>query len=78
MNTNIFGPGLVNNFTSVNRAIDTVETMVRKRKLRWLGHVARMDPGCIPRQLLVCKFETGQIGTIRLPICQQDTYLNSH
>ena len=40
--------------------IDTVETMVRKRRLRWLGHVARMDPERIPRQLLVCKFETGR------------------
>ena len=37
--------------------IETVETMVRKRRLRWLGHVARMDAGRIPRQLLVCKLE---------------------
>ena len=40
--------------------IETVETMVRKRKLRWLGHVARMDAGRIPRQLLVCRPETGK------------------
>ena len=24
----------------------------RERRLRWLGHVRRMDPGCIPRDLL--------------------------
>ena len=40
--------------------IGTVETMVRKRRLRWLGHVARMDAGHIPRQLLVCKLEVGK------------------
>ena len=40
--------------------IETVETMVRKRRLRWLGHVARMDAGRIPRQLLVCKLEAGK------------------
>ena len=33
---------------------------IRKRRLRWLGHVARMDPGCIPRKLLVCRLEAGK------------------
>ena len=27
----------------------TVETMIRKRRIRWLGHVARMEPHRIPR-----------------------------
>ena len=40
--------------------IETVEMMVTKRRLRWLGHVAGMDAGCIPRQLLVCRLETGK------------------
>ena len=40
--------------------IETVETMIRKRRLRWLGHVARMKPDRIPRQLLVCKFDGGK------------------
>ena len=30
-------------------SIDTVDKMIRKRRLRWLGHVARMEPHCIPR-----------------------------
>ena len=42
------------------RAKANIETMVRKRRLRWLGHAARIDVGCIPRQLLVCKLETGK------------------
>ena len=33
------------------------ETMVMKRRLKWLEHVARMDAGCIPRQLLVCRLQ---------------------
>ena len=40
--------------------IETVEAMIRKRRLRWLGHVARMDPGRIPRKLLVCRLEAGK------------------
>ena len=40
--------------------IETAETMVRKRKLRWLRHVARMGAGQISRQLLVCRPETGK------------------
>ena len=34
-------------------SIETVETMIRKRRLRWLGHVARMEPDRIPGQLLL-------------------------
>ena len=37
-----------------------VETMVMKRRLKWLGHVARMDAGRILRQLLVCRLETSK------------------
>lgn len=29
--------------------IETVETMVRKRRMKWLGHIAKMDAGCRPR-----------------------------
>jgi len=29
-------------------SIETVETMMRKRKLRWLGHVVRMKLDRIP------------------------------
>ena len=36
--------------------IETAKTMVRNRRLRWLGHVA----GHISRQLLVCRPETGK------------------
>ncbi|XP_062519350.1 uncharacterized protein LOC134194444 [Corticium candelabrum] len=38
-------------------SIETVETIIRKIRLRWPDYVARMEPHRIPRQLLVCKFE---------------------
>ena len=41
-------------------SIETLETMIRKRRLRWLGQVTRMEHHHIPRQLLVCKFEGGK------------------
>ena len=41
--------------------IETAQMMVKKRRLRWLGHVARMDAGHIPRQLLLCRPETGKV-----------------
>ena len=40
--------------------METVESMLRRRRLRWLGHVARMGTERIPRQLLVCKPEGGK------------------
>ena len=29
-----------------------VETMIMQKRLRWLGHVARMDDRCIPKAIL--------------------------
>ena len=40
--------------------METVESMLRRRRLRWLGHVARMGTERIPRQLLVGKPEGGK------------------
>ena len=37
--------------------IETAETMIKEKRLTWLGHDVRMKPHCIPRQLLICKFE---------------------
>ena len=37
-----------------------VEVMLMKRRLRWLGHVARMEEARIPKCLLVCKLAGGK------------------
>ena len=35
--------------------VERVEVMLMRRRLRWLGHVARMEETCIPKCLLVSK-----------------------
>ena len=35
--------------------LERVEGMLMKRRLRWLGHVARMEETRIPKCLLTCK-----------------------
>ena len=40
--------------------LEKVETMLRRNRLRWLGHVARMNIERIPRMLLVSKPATGK------------------
>ena len=40
--------------------METVESMLRRRRLRWLGHVGRMGTEHMPRQLLVCKLGGGK------------------
>ena len=40
-----------NNDVRAKASIETVETITRKRRLRWIGHVARMEPHRIPRQV---------------------------
>eukprot|EP00955_Chlamydomonas_euryale_P090443 364542-Chlamydomonas_euryale.AAC.16 len=34
----------------------SLELMVRRRTLQWMGHVLRKDDGCLPRQFLDCSF----------------------
>ena len=43
--------------------LQRVEVILLRRRLKWLGHVARMDSTCIPKCMLVCKPEGGK----RLP-----------
>ena len=40
--------------------IDRVETMLQRRRLRWLGHVQRMENSSLPKKLLVIKIEGGK------------------
>ena len=40
--------------------METVESMIRRRRLRWLGHMARMPKSRMPRQLMVCGPEGGK------------------
>ena len=40
--------------------LERVEVILLRRRLRWLGHVARMDSTRIPKCMLVCKPEGGK------------------
>ena len=40
--------------------IERVETILQRRRLRWLGHIERMKNTRLPKQLLVSKFEEGK------------------
>ena len=47
----------------------TVESLIRRRRLQWLGHAIRMDSSHLPHQLLVCQPEEGgkcQLGSQKL------------
>ena len=35
--------------------MDGVETMVMKSRLRWLGHIERMENSLLPKCFLVCR-----------------------
>ena len=39
----------------VKAGLKRVEVMMMKRRLKWLGHVARMKEDSTPKCLLVCK-----------------------
>ena len=52
-------------------------SMVRQRRLRWLGHVRRMDDGRIPKDILYAELTSGkrQIGRPQLrfkDVCKND------
>ena len=40
--------------------LERVEVMLMRRRLRWLGHVARMEETHIPKCLLTCKPDGGK------------------
>ena len=40
--------------------MERVEVMVMRRKLRWLGHIERMEDSRLPKCFLVCKPVNGR------------------
>ena len=44
-----------------NRAnIERIETLLQRRRLRWLGHIQRMENSRLPKQLVVSKIKEGK------------------
>ena len=57
---NITWQGNVPNYTVPKRAeIPSLYTPLRQTRLRWLGHVVRMDDGRIPKDLLYGELAQG-------------------
>ena len=57
---NITWQDKVTNTEVLTRAdLPSMYTLLRKRRLRWLGHVRRMDDGRLPKDLLYGVLETG-------------------
>ena len=44
----------------VEAGLERVEVILMRRRLQWLGHVARMSNNCIPKCMLVYKPEGGK------------------
>ena len=40
--------------------LHTIFTLLRQSRLRWLGHVSRMEDGRIPKNILFCEFASGK------------------
>ena len=40
--------------------VRTVESMIRRRRLQWVGHLSRMDLSRVPQRLMVCCSEGGK------------------
>jgi len=36
----------------MEKKLDKLEMVIQERRMRWLGHVTRMDEVCIPKQAL--------------------------
>ena len=54
--------------------LPTMYTLLRKRRLRWLGHVYRMEDGRIPKEILYGELAAGQRGLGRPQPRYKDVY----
>ncbi|XP_066021426.1 uncharacterized protein [Pocillopora verrucosa] len=70
-----------NNEVLARANIPSMFTLLRQRRLRWLGHVYRMEDGRIPKDLLYDELESGSrpIGRPKLrfkDVCKRDMLAN--
>jgi exonuclease III len=56
---------VTNNEILSHSGLPSMTTLLRQRRLRWLGHVRRMDDGRIPKDVLYGELETGKRPTGR-------------
>ena len=52
--------------------VESIATLVRYRRLRWLGHMARMDDSRLPKKLLFGGIEQNSVSVGRPPKSWQD------
>ena len=52
--------------------MDRVETMVMKRRLRWLGHIERTENSRLPKCFLVCRLRLVILGGGQLKARRRD------
>ena len=57
----ISGQDKVTNTDVLSRAVlPSMHTLLRQRRLRWLGHIRRMEDGRIPKGILYCELALGR------------------
>ena len=54
--------------------VSSIETLVHRRQLRWLGHLARMPPARVAKRVLYSTWASGVRRTGRQPASLPDTY----
>ena len=52
--------------------IPSLYTLLKQRRMRWQGHVTRMEDGRIPKDLLYGELATGKKPTERPQLCFKD------
>ena len=61
----IICPGLLDRVTNkvvlVKAGIPSLYTLLKQRRMRWQGHVTRMEDGRIPKDLLYGELATGKV-----------------
>ena len=63
----------VSNTEVLSRAnLPSMFTLLRQRRLRWLGHVNRMEDGRIPKDILYGELASGRRSKGRAQLCYKD------